>query len=119
MPRYYFHLVSPANPVRDRTRVELAGLTAASDSINNERFVRGRNLLVPEVPLAPASEGHRVTLALESGKDWRKRSSNGRVRPALSHGKPASAGALGLGSLGRKNVNLISPGGVRAMTGVI
>ena len=29
MPRYYFHLVSPTNPVRDRTGVELAGLAAA------------------------------------------------------------------------------------------
>ena len=29
MPRYYFHLKSPTNPVRDRTGVELAGLTAA------------------------------------------------------------------------------------------
>lgn len=29
MPRYYFHLVSPANPVRDRTGVELPGLSAA------------------------------------------------------------------------------------------
>jgi hypothetical protein len=29
MTRYYFHLVSPTNPVRDRTGVELAGLTAA------------------------------------------------------------------------------------------
>jgi Domain of unknown function (DUF6894) len=29
MPRYYFHLVSPANPVRDLNCVELAGLDAA------------------------------------------------------------------------------------------
>src|SRR6478735_8920743 len=29
MPRYYFHLMSPTNPVRDRTGVELPGLTAA------------------------------------------------------------------------------------------
>ena len=28
-PRYYFHLMSPANPVRDRTGVELPGLSAA------------------------------------------------------------------------------------------
>ena len=29
MPRYYFHLMSPTNPVRDRTGVELPGLAAA------------------------------------------------------------------------------------------
>jgi len=29
MPRYYFHLMSPTNPVRDRTGVELAVLAAA------------------------------------------------------------------------------------------
>jgi uncharacterized protein DUF6894 len=29
MPRYYFHVVSPKNPVRDAYGVELAGLDAA------------------------------------------------------------------------------------------
>ena len=29
MPRYYFHVVSPRNPVRDAHGVELAGLDAA------------------------------------------------------------------------------------------
>ena len=29
MPRYYFHVVSPRNPVRDAHGVELAGLEAA------------------------------------------------------------------------------------------
>jgi hypothetical protein len=29
MPRYYFHVVSPRNPVRDVHGVELAGLDAA------------------------------------------------------------------------------------------
>jgi hypothetical protein len=29
MPRYFFHLVSPTNPVRDTRGVELAGLNAA------------------------------------------------------------------------------------------
>lgn len=29
MPRYYFHVVSPRNPVRDAYGVELAGLDAA------------------------------------------------------------------------------------------
>lgn len=29
MPRYYFHVVSPKNPVRDAHGVELAGLDAA------------------------------------------------------------------------------------------
>ena len=29
MPRYYFHVVSPRNPVRDSHGVELAGLDAA------------------------------------------------------------------------------------------
>jgi len=29
MPRYYFHVVSPKNPVRDAYGIELAGLDAA------------------------------------------------------------------------------------------
>jgi hypothetical protein len=29
MPRYFFHVASRSNPVRDRTGVELAGLNAA------------------------------------------------------------------------------------------
>ena len=29
MPRYFFHLMSPTHPVRDRNGVELAGLDAA------------------------------------------------------------------------------------------
>ncbi len=29
MPRYYFHVTSPNNPVRDNRGVELAGLNAA------------------------------------------------------------------------------------------